>query len=194
MDIRHLTELFVGLFVLRAKPYELPYSKQLAAGLAVLFIVLKAISYLWFINIVDVYDEHNVISLGIPGALLVSVVWVLMLYAIIHATFMYYDILERSLQVITAILAMDCLLTLCFLIWLGGLALVGLPLASGSIATAAIIFGFVLIMYWQFMIYIHILVNSMEISILKAGVFALFYIMLQHNLAELLLNLVITLS
>lgn len=192
MQVITLARLFVGLFMLRVKPYQLPYSKGLAGCLTVLFVVLKAVSYFWFINIVNVYDKLNAISLSLPGAALVSGVWVLILFAIIHSTFLYYNILERSIQVITAFLGMDCLLTLLFLIWLGCLSLVGLPLASGSFVSAGIIFSFVLIMYWQFMIYIHILVSSMDISILKAGVFALFYTILQHNLAELLLNLVIT--
>lgn len=194
MNVWNITKLFVKLFALRAKPYELPYSKTLTLGLALLFIILKAVSYFWFINIINAYDKHNDISLGVSGALLVSSVWVLMLFAIIRSTFMYYNILERSTQVITAFLAMDCVLTLLYLMWLGGLSMVALPLATGSYISLVIIVSFVLIMYWQFMIYIHILVTSMDISILKAGVFTLFYMMLQHNLAELLLNLVITVN
>ncbi len=194
MQFRYLTKLLFGLFVLRVKPYELPYSKILPVCLAVLFVLMKATSYLWFIYIVNAYDTHNVISLSIFGAILVSVVWVLILFAMIYSTFLYYNILERLIQVVTAFLAMDCLLTLFFLMWLSSLTLVGLPLASGSFASAGIIFSFVLIMYWQFMIYIHLLVSSMNISILKAGVFALFYTILQHNLAELLLNLVIKMN
>lgn len=194
MYIWHLTKLFLKMLALRAKPYELPYSRILTLSLAAIFIILKAISYFWFINIINVYDKHNDISLGVPGALLVSGVWALMLFAMIRSTFMYYDILERSTQVITAFLAMDCMLTILYLIWLACLSMVELPLASGSFTSFGIIFSFILIMYWQFMIYIHILVTSMDISILKAGVFTLFYMMLQHNLAELLLNLVITVN
>lgn len=194
MHVWHLTKLFLRLFVLRAKPYELPYSKTLAVCFTVLFVVLKTTSYMWFIDIINVYDKRSEISLSTLGGLFVSGVWVLMLFAIIRSTFMYYDILERSTQVITAILAMDCLLTILYLAWLAGLSLVVLPLASGSFVSAAIILTFILMMYWQFMIYIHILVTSMEISILKAGVFTLFYMMLQHNLSELLLNLVIKLN
>jgi hypothetical protein len=194
MHVWHLTKLFCRLFVLRAKPYELPYSNTLNIFLIVMFIALKAISYLWFIDIINVYDKRTEISLNLHGALFVSAVWVLMLFAVIRSTFTYYNILERSTQVISAVLAMDCLLTLMYLVWLAVLSMVELPLFSGSFASAGIIFGFVFMLYWQFMIYIHILVTSMEISILKAGVFALFYMMLQHNLAELLLNLVITLN
>lgn len=194
MNVWHLTKLLAGMFALRTKPYELPCSKIFTLGFGILFIVLKAVSYYWFIDIINVYDKRNVISLGIFEALFVAVVWVMILVATIRSTYMYYHILERAPQVIIAVLAMDCFLTVCFLIWLGCLSVVSLPLASGSLVSAGIILGFILIMYWKFMIYIYILVTSMDVSILKAGVFGLFYIMLQHNLAELLLNLVITVN
>lgn len=191
MHIWQTTKLFGKLFILRGKPSEIPDSKALLFSLSVVLLLTKSLVYMWFIQIVNRFDDDEVIKLAWSGAMWVSVIWILVLYATLRTTLLYYKFVDRFIPVANGFVAMDCLLTLLFLVWLYGLSLVELPLEHGSIGTIGIIIGFILVMYWQFMVYIHLLVHSLDVSILKAGIFALFYILLQQNLAELLLNVVI---
>lgn len=187
----NLAKLFFRMFTLRAKPSDLPYSMTLLLILSTVFLLTKSLVYLWFIHIVNRFDTHELISLSLSGASIIALMWLLILFAVLRTTLLYYSMVERFVQLATSFVAMDCMLTGLFLIWLTVLDLVQLPLATASFGSIGIILGLVLMMYWQFMVYIHLLIYSMNISILKAGVFALFYMLLQHNLAEVLLNVVI---
>lgn len=192
MNVLHITKVLLNLFILRAKPSDIPYSKTLLLFLSIVFLLTKSAVYLWFIQIVNKIEPQEVIKLSYFGSLIISVVWILILFAILRSILSYYNLVDRFLQVAISFVAVDCFLTALFLLWLSCLTMVQLPLAPGSLGSIGIILGFVLMMYWQFMVYIHILIYSMNISVLKAGVFTLFYMLLQHNLSEVLLNVVIT--
>lgn len=192
MNVIQTTKTFLKLFVLQAKPNEVPYSKTLLVFLSIVFLLTKSVSSLWFIHIVDRFDASQVISLNYLPSLLVCVVWLVVLFAILRTTLLYYHLENRFVQVATSIVAMDCLLSLVFLIWLVGLEVLPLPTGDDPLGAISIIVGFVLMMYWQFMVYIHILVYSFDLPLIKAGVYTLFYMLLQHNLSELLLNVVIS--
>ncbi len=182
------------MFVLRGLPSAVPYSPTLVLFLTTFLIFLKSGTYIWFVHIASVYDTHEIIHLNVLAALLVAVIWILILFTSIRTILLYHDLIERTVQVCTSFLAMDCILSLIFLLWLLWLSYLHLPLAVGSIGSICLILSFVLLMYWQFMVYIHILVNSLQISILRAGVYALFYQLLQHNLAEILLNILVSVN
>src|SRR5262249_37669648 len=156
-----------------------PYSKTLLLFLSIVFLLTKSAVYLWFIQIVNRFDIHEVAKLSYPAALSIAVVWMLLMFAVLHSVLSYYHLLGRFVQLATAFVAMDCLLTVLFLVWLTGLSFLHLPLTLTA-GTIGIVLGFVLMMYWQFMVYIHILVLGMDVSILKAAIFTLFYMLLQH--------------
>lgn len=190
-----LTKTIAKMFVLRAKPQELPQSAGLLAFACIIFLVTKTASLLWFIQIFDKIDPKDIIRITYYGAAVISFIWLLLLFAILRTTFSYYNMLGRFMQTVTAFVIMDCCLNIVYLLWLGVLSTLDVSLISSeNVLSMAIIIGFVLIMYWQFMVYIYLLRYSMDISILKAGVFSLFYMLLQQNLSEILLNAVITVT
>lgn len=193
LKVRETAKVFLNLFLLKGKPNAVPQSFSLLFMLCIFFILSKVAIYLWFIHIVDRFDPKDTIHITYVGASLIAIIWLLLLFATLRSTLLYLKILDRFLQIATAIVAMDCILNVIYLIWLSVLGYVDLP-ATGiqSVTSIAMILGFILMMYWQFMVYINILVFSMNITILKAGIFTLFYMLLQHNLAEILLNEVIT--
>lgn len=182
---------FLRLFTLRAKPTDLPNSINLLIFLSVVWMLTKSALYLWYIQIIDRFDVTDIIELSYFGGMVISGVWLLVLFAVVHTALTYYHLTTRFVQTATAFVAVDCMLVLLFLVWLSGLVLLELPLESNNLGMIAIILGFILMMYWQFLVYIHILLYSMNLTILKAGVFALFYMLIQHNLSELLLNMII---
>lgn len=192
MQVWNLTRTFFKMFSLRAYPNEVPNSTGLLFFLSIVFLLTKSAQYLWFINIMNRFDKAETLHITYFSALIVAVIWLLLLFATLRTTLVYYNMVNRFTQLASAFVAMDCLLIGLFLVWLTGLALINVPLHSVSVGTIGIILGFVLMMYWQFMIYIHLLVYGMGVSILKASVFALFYMLLQHNLAEILLNVIVT--
>ena len=191
MNIWNLTKLFTRMFALKATPSEVPFSITLLSFLAGIFLISKAAAYLWFVRIVNNYDTQQIMHLSVWGSLIVVAMWLLILFASVRSLLSYYKLQERTVQVVTSFIAMDCFLTILFILWLFALSVVKLPLATGSLGSFSIVLGFILLMYWQFMVYIHILINSVNISIIKAGVFALFYQLFQHNVAEIVMNFII---
>lgn len=192
MHVGNLAKLFLNLFTLRAKPSDIPYSKTLLLFFSIVFLLSKSAVYVWFIHIANRFDTHLVMHVTYGGALMVAVVCILLLFALLRTTLHYYKMLDRFVQLAIGFVAMDCFLTALFLIWLCGLAVVHLPLAGASLGTIGIMLGFVLMMYWQFMVYIHLLVFGMDLPIIKAGFFTLFYMLLQHNVAEIILNVIVS--
>lgn len=191
MQAWDLTKVFLKMFILQGKPAEVPDSKALLLFMSIVLVLTKTAVYLWFMHIINRFEVADKVTLSVYGAALVSCTWVFVMFATLRTTLVYYNLANRFVQAAISFLAMDCLLTVLFLAWLAGLALIEVPLQSYSVASIGVILGFVLMMYWQFMVYIHLLVYVMNISLLKAGIFTLFYMLLQHNLSEVLLNVVI---
>ncbi len=194
MQAWNLTKTFVKMFVLRAEPSGVPSSKALLLFMSVVLVMTKIAVYLWFMQIVNHLEDKQLIQLSYFGAGLVALTWVLVLFAFLRTALLYYKKGDRFVPGAISFVTMDCFLTALYLLWLAGLALADVPLQSSSIESIGIMLGFTLMMYWQFMVYIHLLVYLMDIPLLKAGVFALFYMLLQHNLSEVLLNIVIVVT
>lgn len=191
MWVWHLTKKFLRLFLLRALPDSIPYSKALLGFLTLLLFITKNILNIWFISIVKVYDKKLLIDLSLPSSMVIVAVYILLLFACVRSLLVYYNVPERSVQVITSFIAVDFLLTILFLVLLFCLSSIQLPLEPGSFNGLLIILFFVVLLYWQFMVYIHIIFNSLRITILKAGVLTLVYMLLQHNISEILMNILI---
>jgi hypothetical protein len=184
--------LFLRIFALRATPVQVPYSTTLLVLLAILVFITKIIVNDWFIDIIKVYDKKLLIDLSVASSALIVAVHLLILFAAVRTLLAYYKVPERSVQVITAFLGVDLIFTVLFLIWMFGLEHTTLPLQAGSIAGLLLILYFVVILYWQFMVYIHIIYNSVTMSVLRAGVLALVYMLIQHNISEVLMNTLLT--
>ncbi len=187
-------KIFLRLFCLKAKPEDIPYSRILLAILCCGLLLVKTVSNIWFIDIIRVYDPKLVIDINYLYAAFIFTVYLLILFASVLTTLNLYKVPERSLQVITAFVSMDLILGLLFMVWVSALALVPLPLAANSIIGLLLIIYFVVLLYWQFMIYIHIIFNSLNLTVLRAGIYALVYMLLQHNVAEILMGFVIKVS
>lgn len=192
MQVRKTTKVLANLFLLRAKPSSVPFSWNLLLVLSLLFILSKSLIYIGFVHIVDQFDPSDVIVITYYGAGIIALTWVLILYASLRTALLYYNKLDRFVQLASSMLAVDCILNALLILWLGIVAYFEVPLgAPPNLVSMILILGFVLIMYWQFMVYINILVYGLEVSIIMAGVFSLFYILLQYNLSEIILNVVI---
>jgi hypothetical protein len=187
-------KIFLRLFFLKAKPEDLPYSRVLLVILCCGLLLVKTISNIWLIDIISVYDPKLLIDINYLYAAFIFGIYLFILFASVLTTLSFYKVPERSVQVITAFVSMDLLLGLLFMVWVSGLALVPLPLQANSIAGLFLILYFVVMLYWQFMLYIHIIFNSLNLTVLLAGVYALVYMLLQHNVAEILIGLVIKVS
>ncbi len=192
--VLHITKLILRMFCLRSLPHEIPYSTKLLGVIGVCFVVLKTLSLIWFIQLINQYYPKNPFQLGVTGAFMLALLWILMLFACVRSVLIYYNLSSRTVQVVTALLAMDVLLVMLQMCWYAMLAVVGLPLASGALSTILIAIVLVLLMYWQFMVYIYIFVHSFDIGMFRAGVFALVYLLMQNYVADLLMNVLVSSS
>lgn len=194
MLLGQIFRLFMRFLLLRAKPEAVPYSVTLFTVLLFAVGAIKMLANLWFVNVVDVYSIKTNFELSFPHALLISAVHLLILVACVHTVLAIYNLSERTLQVCSAFLGVDLLFGLAQLLWIFGLSSLDLPLATGSAPAIILLLAFILLLYWQFMVYIHIIFNSMTLSVIQAWVFALVYMLLQINVGEILLSLLVRTS
>ncbi len=47
------------------------------------------------------------------------------------------------------------------------------------------------LMYWQFILYVFIFANGFDINYLRSGIVALVYMLIQHNLGEIVAHYVV---
>jgi hypothetical protein len=186
-----LITILYRLLILRAKPHDIPYSKVLLAGLAIAVFAIKVYAHSVLIALFKTQLKDLVVHLSVLRSGLIVLLYFLVLIACLRTTLSIYKIPGRFVQVASNLLWVDLVVAALFILWLYSLFAVSLPLQFDSISAFAIILVFILLMYWQFLLYINIFVNSMPVSVLRAGVFALVYLMLQHNLADILINMMI---
>lgn len=192
-QIWNLTKLFGRMFLLREKPSSVPYSLALLVVVTIVYFITKIPLYLWLVHIIDQIDIEHIIILSFSGAFIIPTVWVLILFAMLNSVLSYYKLKGRFVQTATSFLAMDCILNIFYLLWICSTTLLTSPFELGpSFTSMMVILGFVLIMYWQFMVYINLLVYSLDVSLVTAGIFSLFYMLLQQNVSELILKVIIT--
>src|SRR5581483_6146786 len=132
MNVIQTTKIFLNLFILRAKPSDVPYSKTFLLFLSIVFLLTKSGVYLWFIQIMNRFDIHEVANLSYMASMLIAVIWILLLFAILHSVLAYYKMLGRFVQLATAFVGMECLLTFLFLVWLTSLSFIHAPLTLNA--------------------------------------------------------------
>lgn len=188
-----LASKFIKLFFLQEKPENIPYSKFILLGLCIILYLEKTYVNLQFVELAkEIATEKNIIiNVSFGYSSLIILISLLVTFVTIGSLLAYYKIPERTVQVVTAFLSVEVILALLFLIWIFVMSSLPTPLKANSFAAITLVMAFILLLYWQFMVYIHIFLNSINISILQAGLFALVYMLLQHNISEALLSLVI---
>lgn len=172
-----LIEEFILLFALKEKPQDIPYSKALVGLLVCCFVVTNVPLNITLANFLVEHSQTKLplLPLKVIGSLTMVVSYIAIMALSIYAILSFYNYRQRFVQTVASLLGVEIILSLWF--W----ALLVIPLSPFTV-----IF-FILLLYWQFMVHIHIFSNSFSCTLLKAGLFALLYILLQHNVSEILL-------
>ena len=188
-----LVKLFFKIFLLKEKPEVLPYSKVLLFLLLVIVFIEKNIANVSFVHVLQNYapEKVDLTPLSFWNSSIVIGVSILIMWACISGILAFYKVSERLIQVMSAIVGIDIILTGLFMVWMLVLYFAPAPLPVNSLLAWGLVLTFILLLYWQFMAYIHVFANSVSISILKAGLFSLLYMLLQHNIAEWLMELIL---
>jgi len=191
MWLWQLIKVFLRLFGFKANPNEIPYSWVLLGCVVLIDLVAKCFANLLQIDVINAYDTKSVINLSVIDSLLAVSLCMLILVAFVRTVLVHYKVTERFVQMLTALISVDVLATLLFMMWTFGLSFMQLPLEPDSVMALVLIVFFIMVLYWQFMVYMHIFLHSLTISTLLSGLFALVYMLLQQNIADILLNLLI---
>lgn len=175
---------FMRLFLMRQKPQDIPYSKVLVVILVAGFFCINVPLNLVFANLLltqaaatttkaplQLLPLYPVQSIAIVSS------YVLIMWVSLYSGLAFYSLQNRFVQTISSVLGVEILLS----IWLGTLLVLPMSAMTGIL--------FIVLLYWQFMLHIYIFSNSLSCSLLKAGMFALLYILLQHNMNEAMFNL-----
>jgi len=182
----------VQYLLLKSKPSDVPYSRAFLVVFATGFVLVKTITDKWFVDIVNNYDDRVTVFLSTEYAIFMSLLWILLLYAIVRTALVYYGKVERLVQTMTTFLWVDLVISVVFFIWVAILSVQELPIQHGSFPMICLIISFLLMLYWQFMLYVHTMVYSLDITVLRAAIFTLCYMVLQYNISEILINFMVT--
>ena len=104
-------------------------------------------------------------------AMILTVLWIS-----IYGVLVFYKKPNRLVQILTSLVAVDIalrLLLICSVFML-------------KYSVVAVLILLIPLMYWEFILYIFIFANGFSVSYLKSGMFALVYMIIQHNLSEIL--------
>lgn len=179
MWIKELNKTYFQLLLLKSKPEDIPYSKILLGVMLVIVFSVKNLANFGFSFLLKEYAQKasEKVNLSILDSIEIVFVSLLIMMAFIYILLCFYNKRNRLVQTTTAVLALDLNLTILFMVWM----------VIFTITPLAILF-FILLLYWQFVVLIHIFSNAVDANLLEGGIFALLYMLLQHNVAEFLMN------
>ncbi len=175
----YIIRALMRLFLLKGSPEELPHSKVLL----VLFITVDLLTGVALSKIIAGIPikqpdlQLKIISLTTFDFFIVAFVKLIVLFACIYGLLAYFKITERFIQTTSAIIGVNIILTIFLLINIFLIQLTGIAFIL-----------FFLLIYWNFMVYTYVFVKSFSTGILKAGVFALLYMLVQHNVGNIMLR------
>ena len=177
-----LIKLYLKLFILKATPQNIPYSKSLLVVLIFLFLLISVPLHLFFssILIANASPKINLVPLDIIQALFIVGVFLAIMLATVYSLLTCYNLKSRLVQILSSMLGVEIIsaIILSFILFI-----------SPSVISIVL---FIFLLYWQFMVHIHIFMHSFNIGVIIAGIFALIYNLLQHNVDELLLSAFMT--
>ena len=171
---------FINLFLLKVKPEDIIYSKLLLVFLVGIDFIVNYEANVIGIRVFNLVNKKHINFLipTLAQSLLVLAVLFLVLWVLVYSVLAFYNKTNRFIQVLTSLLAVDVFLRLLIIICIIILQY------SAFLATISLIS----LMYWEFVLYIFIFANSFSINYLRAGMFSLVYMLVQHNLGEILVN------
>lgn len=182
-QLYNLIKSFISLFLLKTKPEDILYSKTLLTILVGIDLIVNYEANVVGIKIFNLINKKhvNLIPLSLLQSTIILLIIILVLWSIIYGVLTFYRKQNRLVQILTSLVAVDIVLRL--------LLISGILLLKYSIFAALILF--IPLMYWEFVLYIFIFANGFNINYLRSGIFALIYMIIQHNLSEILAHFLI---
>lgn len=178
----NLIKSFLNLFIFKTKPEDIVYSKSLLVFLVVLDLIINYIANIVGIKIFNsINKQHNtlIIPSMLQSLIIISVLF-LVLWGLVYTVLTFYHKRNRYVQILTSLVAVDIIFRILIIA-----AMIGLKY-SPFLAIVV----WLPVMYWQFILYIFIFANGFGFTYLNSGLFTLCYMLIQHNLGELLVNYV----
>ena len=174
------TDIFKTLFKIAtfsAGPQDMPYSRFLLYIFAAIEIFLGVITSHFVIYVVSSKQgtESSLASFTTTEFLLVGLIKVFILFAFLYGLLGYFDKTARFIQASSTMLGINIILAFFFMVAVALLQFSGL----------AFILFFILL-YWNFMLITNIFLNSFDTEIIKAGLLALLYLLLQHSVSDII--------
>ena len=176
----NLIKNFIKLFLLKLKPEDILYSKLLLIVLAGIDFIVNYEANIIGIKVFNVVNKSHINFLvpTLGQSLIVLSILFLVLWALVYSVLTIYNKINRFVQILTSLIAVD--------IALRTLIIVCIIILKYSAFLATIFL--IPLMYWEFMLYVFIFANGFDFNYLKAGLFSLVYMLIQHNLGEILVN------
>lgn len=176
----HLITSFLNLFIFKIKPEDIVYSKALLIFLVVLDFIINYIANMVGIKIFNsINKQHNILVIpSMLQSLIIITVLFLVLWGLVYTVLTVCHKRNRFVQILTSLVAVDILFRILIIV-----AMIGIKY-SPFLA----ILVWLPLMYWQFILYIFIFANGFSFTYLNSGLFTLCYMLIQHNLGELLVN------
>ncbi len=175
-----LIKSFINLFLLKTKPEDIVYSKLLLVFLVVVDFIVNYVADVVGIKVFNLINNKHLKFLvpTVEQSIIVLAILFLVLWGVLYSTLAFYNKSNRFVQILTSLTLVDIVLRLLLIVW------VIILKYSAFLATILM----VPLVYWEFILYIFIFANGFNFNYLKAGVFSLTYMLIQHNLGELLFN------
>lgn len=173
-----LIKSFIKLFLLKIKPEDILYSKLLLIILLFIDLIINYEANVIGIKIFNIVDKKhlNLVPLSFLQSTVILLAIIFVLWSIIYSVLIFYKKQNRLVQILTSLLAVDIILRL--------LLMCSIYTLKYSVLAALILF--IPLMYWEFVLYIFIFSNGFDINYLRSGIFALIYMIIQHNLSGIL--------
>lgn len=170
-----LTRTFFDIFLLRQSPSQLPYSKFLLGFLIVLDILVNvaAAQILILVAKQATTDPSAIANITIGVIFNVVVISIGLLLGFVYFALALYQKSDRFVQMITALIGLDILLSI---LSFGILFLMFIPILA--------LIYYIILLYWEFMIYAHVFSKGFDIDMLKSCFVSLIFLILKHNVAE----------
>jgi len=178
-----LIKSFIDLFLLKIKPQDIIYSKLLLIVLIVIDFIVNYEANLISIKIINLINKKdiNFIPPSLYQSMIILVAMLIVLWGSIYGVLIFYKKQNRLVQILTSLVAVDIILRL--------LLMCSVFMLKYTIFAALVLL--VPLMYWQFILYVFIFANGFDINYLRSGIVALVYMLIQHNLGEIVAHYVV---
>lgn len=170
-----LTRTFFDIFLLRQSPSELPYSRYLLGFLILLDVLVNVAAAQILIMVAKQSATGSTALTDISTFVIFEVVLISLglLFGFVYLALSLYRKSDRYVQMLTALIGLDIMLSI---LSFGVLFLMFIPILA--------LIYYILLLYWEFMIYAHVFSKGFDIDMLKSCFVSLIFLILKHNVAE----------